>query len=449
MEDQTHITLILFFLFLRLGIGLYFSTLRYITVLTLVAGLINIPNMVYFSGSEYLGENNNAALVGSAVCTNEQWVPCPNCTKSVFLEERFAVSKGPDGDDLTFALKNMCDGATTMTGMVNYGTLWFIVLGILVLHRYLSEKQIQFDEDEQTAQDYSIRITNPPEDARDPEEWRKYFKDVFGAHATVITVALDNDPLVRALTERRECMRKIEINLEPGTPLDTLTLSRMAAEVEMSRKIFGKILAMISPGIPELFGRVAELEAKIRGWAQLDYECSNVFVTFETEKEQRAVLRALSVGSYHVKRQNVEKVKDTNHLFRNRLMLKAKEPQEPSTIRWADLNLTTVDIIKPMATTTICSAIIIVLIALLIRTINNWEQTYAALAIAGANVVFPQVAKILTSFERHSSLSGIEISLYFKIAVFRWTTSAIVSENCRFELSLSAVLSYFLYNDHR
>mmetsp|Transcript_24108 Transcript_24108/g.35726 ORF Transcript_24108/g.35726 Transcript_24108/m.35726 type:complete len:1034 (-) Transcript_24108:246-3347(-) len=413
-----------------LGIGLYFSTLRSIAVLTLIAGLINIPNIVYFSGTEYsLGQYSAKSVLikGSAVCTNEQWVPCPNCTESNFLEERFAISeKLVDGEYLTFALRNFCDAATMMTGMVNYGTVWFIILGILVLNLYLLRKEVEFDEDEQTSQDYSIRITNPPVDARDPDEWRKYFKDVFGAHSTVVTVALDNDPLVRALKERRECMRKIEINLEPGTPLDILTLSKMAAEVEMSRTLFGKILALISPGMPELFGRVAELEAKIRGWAQLDYDCSNVFVTFETEKEQREVLSALSVGSYHVKRQNIEKCRESKHLFRDKLMLQVKEPQEPNTIRWADLNLKKMDILKPMATTTICSAILIFLIALLIRTINDWKQTYAALAIAAANVTFPQVAKILTSFERHSSMTGIEISLYFKIAVFRWITSAIV-----------------------
>jgi hypothetical protein len=78
---------------------------------------------------------------------------------------------------------------------------------------------------------------------------------------------------------------KIELNLEPGTSLDTLTLAKIAAEVETRRRLPGRLLAMVAKGIPEHFGRMAELEAKIKGWAQLDYPCSNVFVTFETEAE--------------------------------------------------------------------------------------------------------------------------------------------------------------------
>jgi hypothetical protein len=36
-----------------LGIGLYFSTLRALTVLTLLTGLLNIPNFLHFSSSDY------------------------------------------------------------------------------------------------------------------------------------------------------------------------------------------------------------------------------------------------------------------------------------------------------------------------------------------------------------------------------------------------------------
>ena len=63
------------------GIGLYFTTLLGMVFITLVAGLINIPNILYFAGNEYsngqLGVN--WALKGSAVCTETVWVPCPSC----------------------------------------------------------------------------------------------------------------------------------------------------------------------------------------------------------------------------------------------------------------------------------------------------------------------------------------------------------------------------------
>lgn len=70
-----------------IGIGLYFSTLLGVAFITLVAGLINLPNMIYFAGDDY--SNNQVgvhwALKGSAVCTEMVWVPCPSCEIDNFM----------------------------------------------------------------------------------------------------------------------------------------------------------------------------------------------------------------------------------------------------------------------------------------------------------------------------------------------------------------------------
>ena len=90
--------------------------------------------------------------------------------------------------------------------MINFAALIFVIFGSYAMNRYLRHMEVQFDEDEQTAQDYSIIINNPPDDATDPEEWKEYFKAAFDAHVTGCTVAVDNDILVRTLVERRgEC----------------------------------------------------------------------------------------------------------------------------------------------------------------------------------------------------------------------------------------------------
>jgi hypothetical protein len=418
-----------------LGVGLYFSTLQALTLLTFLAGLMNYPNFIYFSGPLYsqsqIGVDN--LLKGSSICTVQNWVPCEGCNPNDFTANRFAKATKVIGIEsgvsnivnLTFALKNDCAEVTLQQGMISYGTLIFLFVGILFMHWYQRRKEVDFDEDEQTAQDYSIRIMNPPSDAVNPEEWRAFFKDNFDAHATVVTIALDNDPLIRALKERRECLRRIELNLEPGTSLDILTLAKIAAEVETSRRFWGKAFAILFKGIPEYFGRMAELEAKIKGWAQLDYPCSNVFITFETEAEQRRVLSHLEVGSYHVRSQNRAKLED-KCLFRGHLVLSVKEPDEPSTIRWADLNVRAIDKFKPLATTTISSIMTIILIAMLIHLIHDRSPSWAAIAIAIANSLFPMVAKLLTNLERHSSEGPKQTSLYFKIAMFRWVNTAVV-----------------------
>lgn len=98
-------------------------------------------------------------LKGSAVCTRQEFVPCPSCTMNQFQNDRYrlatATKTDTSGDETTiyFAMKNVCaDGATFEQGMVNYSTLIFVILAILVLNAYQRKKEIQFDEDEQTAQ---------------------------------------------------------------------------------------------------------------------------------------------------------------------------------------------------------------------------------------------------------------------------------------------------------
>jgi hypothetical protein len=207
-----------------------------------------------------------------------------------------------------------------------------------------------------------LLIDNPPKDATDPQEWRDFFRENFdGAHATAVTVALDNDNLIRSLRTRREAMRMIEMLVEPGTSLDTLTLARLSAEVEQKRTFFQKVMALMSPGIPELYVRIAEHEAKIKGWAQgefhdrvvdywhslpqsafthytaqVEWPVSNVFVSFETEAAQRRVLSAFNLGSIAVSRNNIYALKDLKYVFRrgreDERVLKVSEPTEPSTI---------------------------------------------------------------------------------------------------------------------
>ena len=156
-----------------IGIGLYFSTLLALAVLTFVAGLVNIPNMLYFLSEDYSdGQTSitNPLLKGSAICTRTQWVPCIDCniTTQDFAENRFYSYDVSSHDDdsygssvVSFALKNECDGATMQQGLINYSTLIVVLIGILVLNRYQKRMQVKFDEDEQTAQGKRLRFHLP------------------------------------------------------------------------------------------------------------------------------------------------------------------------------------------------------------------------------------------------------------------------------------------------
>lgn len=96
-----------------------------------------------------------------------------------------------NGEVLRVALKNDCDGTARQLGAVNYITVVLLFIATAALGEYLRRQEVQFDEDEQTAQDYSVRITNPPTDATDPDEWRRFFMErCDGAQVTVRSLAL-------------------------------------------------------------------------------------------------------------------------------------------------------------------------------------------------------------------------------------------------------------------
>ena len=219
-------------------------------------------------------------------------------------------------------------------------------------------------------------------------------------------------------------MRKIELLLDPGTSLDHVTLAGLAAAQERSRKFWGYIMASLSPGLPELFARLTVLTAKVQGLAQQNYPATNVFLTLETENDQRTILTALNVGSSDIRRQRLQKVKH-NHLFRSKHLLDVSEADEPNTVRWQDLNEKWKDRLKQQGLTTFCTLVAIVCIALMIFFLNDGGDSpqLSAYGIAISNSIFPMFAKMLTGFEAHSSEGGKQRSLYFKIALFRWANT--------------------------
>ena len=136
-----------------LGIGLYFSTIRALTVLVFILGIIHIPNFMHFSGPDYSDNQEGVDLLlkGSAVCTDTKWVACPTCNETQFKRFGYNFVREPETDN-AYVLTNNCDnGVTLVTGFVNYAGLWYTVLAALYLCYYLKNMEVAYDEDEQTA----------------------------------------------------------------------------------------------------------------------------------------------------------------------------------------------------------------------------------------------------------------------------------------------------------
>lgn len=412
--------------------GLYFTAIRSITILAFACFLLNIPNLIYFAGEEYSSgqEGVDISLKGSAVCTEQQFVPCPSCTIDDFADtpHRIAFASDAYGNDLIFVVKNFCDGAKRPLAMVNYATLILVTVGMAWINHHLKKQIITYDEDEQTAQDYSIVIRNPPPGATNPEEWKQFFDGNFGSdvHVTCCTVARDNFLLLRALVKRRELLQRLKWDLPPGTCLDIRSLLDLAQSTRDARSLFANMKALVLPGVPEVVSQLVEVNKMIEKLSELNFPATRVFVTFETEAAQRRVLSLLSVGSNAIRRNDVMKVNSRDHLFRSNLVLNVKEADEPSTIRWQDLGDRFYERFLRMLLTTYAWACSMALVAFVVRLCSHRSAKFAAYAIAFFNTAFPEFAKLLVNYESHPSESRRQSSMFIKIVAFRWINTAII-----------------------
>eukprot|EP00980_Cylindrotheca_fusiformis_P003466 scaffold774_cov75-Cylindrotheca_fusiformis.AAC.3 len=329
-------------------------------------------------------------MKGSAVCTQTAWVPCMDCICSSSDQGWHRTERCEVRGNLTFVVKNQCmeDDYSKLwvLGLINYAVLVFLVISIyFALGRHLDKEAIVFDEDEQTAQDYSILIKNPPPNANDPEEWREFFEGSFpGVKVVAVSCNVNNDLLIKSLVRRRETLRRMELKLDPGTSMDIDNLALLAAEEAARRsKYFGPIKGFFLPGLPELLSKLVALNTSIKGLTQLSYPCTNVYVTFEMEKHQRMVLSKFAVGLRYIRKNDASVLEDPKLLFKDRV-LQVMEPSEPNSVRWQDLNASKAEKTKESLSTTVLSFASIYVCALIVTFADSVSPGFgAAFTISG------------------------------------------------------------------
>jgi len=428
-----------------IGVGLYFFTLRFLFLLTFFAGIISIPNILYYNSSKYGTDEYSSSdfqallLRGTAICSDVSWVPCPMC-RSTFSsssetrllsnsqQSRFATSsKG-----LSFALKNNCESPPLTQGMLNYATIIFMFFGFYLMNNRRDRMSVAFDEDEQTAQDYSLIVNNPPTDAYDPEEWKRFFSQFDNAHVTSCTICVDNDTLIKCLAERRDRYKEIQMLVPPDTILDDTNLSLLVEEHKSKRNVISKFVAFflhplgLCLDLPALYAKVVILNATILGQLQITFPVTNVFVIFETEEAKRDVINKLSIGILDKLRKNVTALGNKNYLFRSKYILDVFEPEEPSAIRWENLDTKFKHRFFWVSINLFVLACMLGLICFIIRSVNEKDVILGSFVIALFNTAFPMFSKIMTNMEAHSSEGDFQTSLYVKIAFFRFVNYVIV-----------------------
>lgn len=325
------------------GVGLYFSSLRFLAFATLIAGCINIPIMWYFNSESYLGKNvkqslEEIGLLGSAVCVNTSWEICPTCTKDDWetfpmTNERLVIGTRDDFQ-IPFIKKNRCN-ITDAYGVLNITALIFIV-GAVMYWLLSQKKRIEaYEKSEFSSTDYSIEIKNPPktEESLSPETWKAWLESTFDAEVVACTIILNNDEFIKALIKRRKLINQFREMLTNVVEFD---IDELQSNIKKAQKVPQWKQILLRAATPEsIYHAINQEQNKIDELSTKDYDISSVIVTFQCAKDQQKILHRL-----------VQPILSGGEPLQGKykyegIDLKVTKPAEPSAIRWDDLHIRT------------------------------------------------------------------------------------------------------------
>mmetsp|Transcript_12757 Transcript_12757/g.14867 ORF Transcript_12757/g.14867 Transcript_12757/m.14867 type:complete len:564 (+) Transcript_12757:257-1948(+) len=419
-----------------IGVGMYFKTLQFFFFVTLIAGFLSLPTMIYYQSNEYSPGGKSATVANalnslSAVCTNVKFQPCPTCTReewkssfSLFVEEDNNRLLFSESDDLKFIAVNECQ-LNDVFGFFTFVTMVFVVLSVYVFVYLQRRYRIELDEGEQTSSDYSIQILNPPKiaDAKNPDLWKVFFEERFeNVHVTVCTVALNNSKLIKALLRKQHLKTQIKNLLPVTTIFDETNLEKLIPLCNEPSPL--KRILCFAKSADVIYNQIIDLDEQIAELSEIEYDVSRVLITFETEEMQRVVLENMDASLFSRKSPN-------DDLMFHGVTLKCSEPDEPSAIRWTDLDTPTKVIRLQRLCTFGISCVLIVADAVLIAFAKSRNAVYSALMIILLNSITPLIVSLLSSLESHYDESSYTASSYLKITAFRWANTVIVSNSVR------------------
>eukprot|EP00542_Grammatophora_oceanica_P010709 CAMPEP_0194043292 /NCGR_PEP_ID=MMETSP0009_2-20130614/14957_1 /TAXON_ID=210454 /ORGANISM="Grammatophora oceanica, Strain CCMP 410" /LENGTH=944 /DNA_ID=CAMNT_0038687459 /DNA_START=167 /DNA_END=3001 /DNA_ORIENTATION=- len=436
-----------------IGVALYFATLRAVAILLILTGLINIPNILFYSGDNYSPEGRDEVsftLQGSAVCTQFQWVVCTTCQSSQWDDSnaekrRFAFGLAPDGTNTTLVQQSDCNGAELRYGIVNYASLIFLLIALLALALYQRKREVLFDIGKQTATDYSVVVRNPPPDAYDVDRWCEFFSQFAEKQVSVVTVALNNHMLLRKMITRRVLRASLRRQLSKGIDIDNEDEVRTAvAEVLREQEgeegcISGCISKLLNCTImpilhffnwflpPDLcVDKIFKTTNEIKELQQEKYDVVAVYVTFETEAGQRNCLTAFSTSKVNLWRNNTDAVPPST-VFEGRV-LEVVEPEEPSSVRWLDLHVGFKTKFIQRLLNFVITLGLVALAGYLVSLCRYRVGPQLSAPITTVfNSIIPVIVKLLLLIENHNDEGSRQQSLYLKITLFRWVNTAILT----------------------
>lgn len=323
-----------------------------------------------------------------------------------------------------------------MQAIILFATFLFLVISMTFLSCYLNAREVLSDESKLTASDYSVLVRNPPPNAYDPDEWRTFFQQFAHKQVSCVTVALNNDELVRKLIERRKQEHALQLMLPEGTDMDdedevAHAVEKLTLETPPTSKFMSHVVNPIltTMGLrvtaESLFKILESMTDEIRELQKKEYKVVSVFVTYETEEGQRNALEKLSLGKFDVLFNNVNGARPGT-VFRDRV-LQVEEPVEPDSIRWLDMSSTYLGRVSLWAFSLLITLVAVVVAGLCVAfTRHRYGPYVAGILVSVFNSVIPEIVAMLMLYEPHLTEDSYETSLYVKITLFRWVNTAVL-----------------------
>jgi len=404
-----------------IAVVLYFNMLKLMSILLLLIGFINIPNTVYYGLGDYSrgkifgsgGHSNMGGFSklasGTAICTERAWVVCSDCDLDLW-RDNFDESSTQENFGLSFVQRNTCKGITEINGKINLASLFFLIIGFFIIAYLQNKIAIMADEGKVSTSDYSICVKNPPPDAKDPDKWRDFFAQFDSHKPPLVTIALNNRVLLRALKE----LRILSQNLEQKRKV------QMEEKIGPVRRLIQKLKNPMSE--ENILSKIEEAKEEIKNLQNQKYNVDRVYVTMETEKGQRNAIEALSASKLAIWKND-----KTMKLFDGHI-LHASAALEPTQIDWMDVSIKR----RKMIGARLISVLFIVAIVMLqfpiFREIRRrWGLIATIVVVRIVNALAPAIAKVLvSSIEFHPDEESKQISILTKITFLRWVATTLI-----------------------
>lgn len=245
-------------------------------------------------------------------------------------------------------------------------------------------------------------------------------------HVTLCTVVLDNATLVKKIIQRRKLLTALQNYLPLYVEYDEKNLEQMVMRCS-EPGIFKRMIGMRGP--KEIYDRILQCNEEIEEATNSHFPASKIFLIFETENMQNEVLK-------HMTYAKSKKVVDKKYKF-DGFTLKVKVPDEPSSIRWANLDESPKTLRNQKILTFGITTILIVVAFFSVRAIYFVSITAASIVIVALNVLTPILLRNITAFESHPDETSYDGSIYLKTTLFRWIhTGVLIAASTPFAFTL-------------